>query len=74
MVGFIHRLVEWDLTILASISNQQWDSTVTSDASGNLGCGAFWGSAWFQLQWAGLLHEAHIAIKELVPLILAAAL
>ena len=26
------------------------------------------------VQWAGLLHEAHIAIKELVPLVLAAAL
>ena len=62
------------ISLLASVSNQQWDSTVTSDASGNWGCGAFWGSAWFQLQWAGLLHEAHIAIKELVPLVLAAAL
>ena len=62
------------ISLLALVSNQQRNSTVTSDASGNWGCGAFWGSTWFQLQWAGLLHEAHIAIKELVPLVLAAAL
>ena len=27
------------------------DITVTSDASGNWGCGAFSGDKWFQVQW-----------------------
>ena len=50
------------------------DLTITSDASGSWGCGAFWGTHWFQLQWAGVLTEAHISIKELIPIVLAVAL
>ena len=46
---------------------------MTSDASGRWGCGAFWEQNWFQLQWSGTLQEAHITIKELVPIVIAAA-
>ena len=56
------------------MSNQPPDLSVTSDASGSWGCGAFWGAEWFQLEWAGLLQEAHIAIKELVPVVIATAI
>ena len=62
------------VSLLSSVSNQPPDLTVTSDASGSWGCGAFWDINWFQLEWAGLLREAHIAIKELVPIVIATAI
>ena len=45
-----------------------------SDASGSWGCGAFWGSQWFHLQWPTSLQLLPIAIKELVPVVIAAAI
>ena len=47
--------------------------TMVSDASGGWGCGAFFLDKWFQLEWAGNLEGAHITIKELVPIAIAAA-
>ena len=41
--------------------------------SGKWGCGAFSNQSWFQLQWPGDMESAHITIKELVPVVLAAA-
>ena len=49
-------------------------SIVTSDASGNWGCGAFSGSQWFQLAWPDCWAEVHITAKELVPIVLAGML
>ncbi len=47
---------------------------LNSDASDNWGCGAYWGSSWFQLPWAGQAQQLHITAKELVPIVVAAAL
>ena len=48
---------------------------VFSDASGSFGCGAFTSSlGWFQLQWPTAWHATHITAKELVPIVIAAAL
>ena len=48
---------------------------VYSDASGSFGCGAFNPSgAWFSVHWPQYWMEVNIATKELVPLVLAAAL
>ena len=47
---------------------------VTSDASGSWGCGAWSGSAWFQLQWDAATALKQIAIKEMIPIIIAAAI
>ena len=47
---------------------------VTSDASGSWGCGAYSGSQWFQLQWNHNLLNKSIAVKEMVPIIIAAAI
>ena len=50
---------------------------VTSDASGSWGCGAFHQSQamlWFQLQWPPEWAEVNIAVKELVPVTLSAAI
>ena len=57
-------------------------STLTSpevqlhpDASGSWGCGAVWGSAWFQVLWHRQVpHKfalSPISVKELLPIILA---
>ena len=47
---------------------------VTSNASGSWGCGAFWGSRWFQVEWVSLLPIAHIVTKEMVPVVIAVAI
>ena len=48
--------------------------TVTSDASGTWGCGAYSGEHWFMLKWSGSLADYHITIKELIPVVIAAVL
>ena len=49
---------------------------LTSDASGSWGCGAYWGSQCFQLPWSvTACHiDINIATKELIPIVIAAAL
>ena len=53
-------------------------NTSTADASGSWGCGAFLPEQpippWFQLTWPGHWLEEHIAAKEMVPVVVAAAL
>ena len=58
----------WDITTL------QPKFTLVSDASGSWGCSAYWGSQWFQLQWPAGFQPLSIAIKELIPVVIAAAL
>lgn len=53
--------------------SDQPSSMITSDASGRLGCGAFWKSQWFQLKWPESLPQHHITVKELIPVVIAAA-
>ena len=55
-----------------------WDeeapsAVLTSDASGSWGCGAFWQTHWFQLQWPESLPHLHITVKELIPIVISAA-
>ena len=48
---------------------------LTSDASGNWGCGAFTDTgAWFQFPWSGAWEAAHITSKELLPIVLGCAI
>ena len=58
-----------------------WDSStllpefnVFSDASGSWGCGAYWGFRWFHFSWTDHLQLLPIAVKELIPVVVAAAL
>ena len=45
-----------------------------SDASGSWGCGAFACTGqWFQLKLPESWHDVHITVKELLPIVLAAA-
>ena len=48
--------------------------TLTSDASGSWGCGAWHDQKWFQLQWDATNSQLHIAAKELIPIIVAATI
>ena len=45
----------------------------TSDASGLWGCGASYGKEWFQYPWDAKAQLLHIGVKELVPIVIAAA-
>ena len=45
---------------------------MASDASGSWGCGAWHGTKWFQLPWDDNSKDFPIAVKELVPIIIAA--
>ena len=49
---------------------------IWSDASGSWGCGAFWGTRWFQVAREDCREfcSASIAAKELLPILVAAAL
>ena len=46
---------------------------LTSDASGSWGCGAWHGTAWFQIRWNDRAQPLMIAEKELIPIIVACA-
>lgn len=46
--------------------------SLTSDASGSWGCGAWSGNEWFQLEWSDYSRALHISAKELVPILVAA--
>ena len=52
------------------------DVVLTSDASGSWGCGVYWETRWFQLQWQGLGESANygITVKELLPIVTAVAI
>ena len=49
---------------------------IWSDASGSWGCGALWGTQWFQVAWCEWpgFATASIAAKELLPIIVATAI
>ena len=50
------------------------DLVMTSDASGSWGCGAFFGKQWFMLQWPTGMESTHITTKELIPIVIGAAI
>ena len=48
--------------------------TLTSDAAGSWGCGAFWSSRWFQFQWSVDLRPQSTAEMELIPILFGLAI
>jgi len=48
---------------------------LTSDASGSWGCGTWWETRWFHMQWQGLGESADYGItaKEFLPIVVAVA-
>ena len=70
-------LVEWNgVSMMSRDPRVGHEASITSDASGSWGCGAFNSQSeaeWFQLQWPETWCSIHITAKELVPIIIAAA-
>ena len=61
------------VSLMYRVSSKACSIAMMSDASGSWGCGAFCGKKWFQLKWPTSLLEHDITFKELVPIVLAAA-
>ena len=61
---------------MAFFPNLQAGAAVVADASGTWGCGAYTRDSldWFQLPWPAAWVQTSIAAKELLPLVVAAAL
>ena len=65
---------EWNgVSLLWDLGLQKPNLEVYTDASGTWGCGAFLDPMWFQLQWSDRLIPLPIAVKEMFPVVLAAA-
>ena len=74
--------IEWWHTLPSSSNGVAMMKTVsrvapkawtTSDASGSWWCGAFSGQSWFQLKWVEQVQGHSITVKELIPIVIAAA-
>ena len=71
-----HLFMEkWNgISMLWDTQRYSSDITVYSDASGSWGCWALWQQKWFNLPWSVQLQTCSIAVKELVPVVVTAAL
>ena len=66
---------QWNgISMLWDLDRSTPDVNVFSDASGSWGCGAYWGSQWFHFPWPPCLQSLPIATKELIPVVVAAAI
>ena len=65
---------DWNgLSMMRSHQRENPEIILTSDASGNWGCGAFWNDRWFQYKWSHTTLGLHITAKELLPIVFAVA-
>ena len=65
---------EWNgVSLLWDLGLQVPNVQVYTDASGNWGCGAFLDRMWFHLEWSTRLRPLSIAVKEVCPVVFAAA-
>ena len=62
------------VSMMRAVGVSPMSATLTSDASGSWGCGAFCGPHWFMLQWSESYLACHISAKELVPIVIAAVI
>ena len=76
--GFRSDLAWWNLflqrwngiSLMSAIGRDSPEFTVTSDAAGSWGCGAYSENHWFQLKWTPMAATHSIAFLELVPIII----
>ena len=68
-----HFLPVWNgIGMMSGVVPASFVATLTSDASGSWGCGAYLATGeWFQIKWPGLWEGVHITIKELLPIVVA---
>ena len=64
----------WNGVSFLPVPHQLPVHQVTSDASGQWGCGAWSGERWFQVQWDSTTAALPITVKELLPILLAGIL
>ena len=70
MVGVLPPSLEW----MAGVVKGRPQVVITSDASGSWGCGAYLSSGkWFQLELPSSWDSIHITMKELLPIVIGAA-
>lgn len=70
-------LMDWNgISLMRLLAKEPTQVTVTTDASGSWGCGRYIlpGNQWFFWQWDHRIQSEPIAVKELFPILLAAAL
>lgn len=68
-------LEAWNgVSLLRAVKRDSPDIVITSDASGSWGCGAFWQQKWFQCSWHKSWETVDILAKELLPIVIAAAI
>ncbi len=61
------------VSMMSAVKKDHPDLTHTSDASGNWGCGAYCGPRWFMVKCVEPIASLHITVKELAPIVVAAA-
>ena len=68
-------LDDWNgVSMFDSVVHKTPSATLTSDASGRWGCGAFSSSGtWFQFRWPPAWDAVNITVKELLPIVVACA-
>ena len=66
----------WNSRSFMSIHKKRTEPDVifSSDASGSWGCGAIWATRWIQCEWQSTWVGKSIALKELLPIVLACAI
>ena len=68
-------LEAWNgVSLLCTAKRDSTDIFITSDASGSWGCGAFRQQKWFQCSWHKSWETVDILAKELIPIVIAAAI
>ena len=69
-------IADWnDTSLLQSLGELVLTATLTSDALGTWGCGAYWESKWIQLAWSDTVGViSNITVKELIPIVMEAAM
>jgi hypothetical protein len=63
----------WNGTGLIPQDGTTPSTTLFTDASGSWGCGAFWNQRWLQFHWSESAAHLPISVKEMLPIIMAAA-
>ena len=68
------------VSLLREFGKEEVDHYVTTDASGQVGCGGLWHNKWFQIRWTpeyritkNLPLQDSIMLRELLPVVIAAA-
>lgn len=60
-----------EISMMYQADRDNCSVALASDASGS--CGTFCSEAWFQLQWLDSIQDYQITVKELIPIVLTAA-